>query len=84
MTHEKTGLPFAEGLDDCVNLPHTITSAVALRHQMNSLMEIPKDKRPPRGIWDKPFRLQEHLDHMYDSGKEKGQTYIDYDPEEVE
>lgn len=80
-------MPFAEGLDACVDLPHTITAAIAIRAQVDSLMEIPKERRPPRGIWDKSYRLQEFLDHMYDDagkGSKKGQTYIDIDYEDVE
>lgn len=83
--HEKTGLPFAKGLDACVDLPHTITAAIAIRVQIESLMEIPKDKRPPRAIWDKSWRLEQHLDHMYDSkGDKGGQTSYEYNFEDVE
>lgn len=86
LAHTRTGLSFAEGLESCVDLPHTITSAIAYRAQMESIQEIPKDKRPPRGIWEKQFKLDEFIDKMYGSGNNsnKGTTSVTINPEEVE
>lgn len=67
LVHKKTGLPFAKGLDSCVDLPHTITAAVAHSAHMESLQELPKSKRPPRGIWDKPFRLEQFIEEAFSS-----------------
>lgn len=80
LSHEKTGLPFAEGLETCVDLPHTITSAISHKAHMDSINEIPKDKRPPRYLWDKPWRLEQYIDKMYevkDSKKESAEINMD-------
>lgn len=84
MTHEKTGLPFAEGLETCVDLPHTITAAIAHRAQMDSIFEIPKDKRPPRGIWEKSYRLEKWMDEVYGAGAHKRDNYTTIDLKDVE
>jgi len=56
------------------------------RVKLSSLQELPKDKQPPRNLWDKGFALDEYLETVWDdTGKSKrSSTYIDIDPEEVE
>jgi hypothetical protein len=88
LTHKETGLPFAEDLETCVDLPHTITAAIMHVVRIRHLQELPKNKRPPYGIWDKSWRLEEFLDHVWDapdeSSKGKGKDYAEYNPEDVE
>jgi hypothetical protein len=76
-----------EGLDSVTDLPHTISFAITYRTKINSFFELPKDKQPPRNLWDKPYKLSEYLEKLFASkGKEKNrsETYIEYDAEDVE
>lgn len=80
-----TGLPLAEGLTTAIDLPHTISYAIGYRIQIDGFSELPEDKRPPRNLWDKPFRLSAFFDDVFDRGMdEKGKTYAEIDLEEVE
>lgn len=84
---ELTGLPIAEGIKSVADLPHTITSALAYRARVNSFNELPKDKRPPRNLWDKPYRLNNFFDEVFPANAGKGTTtskYIEYNQEDVE
>lgn len=53
-----------------MDYPHTITYAIRRRMQIDSYMEHPKDKRPPKSIWDKPSKLKEWFDRAYDRDKQ--------------
>lgn len=79
------GLPLS-GLEDISNIPHTISYALLHRLKINSFNELPKDKRPPRNLWDKPSRLDEFFDEMFSSGsnKPKGTKSYDVNIEDVE
>lgn len=44
-------------------------------------MELPKDKRPPRSIWDSPSELEEWFERIYSTDK---QTEFSIPVEEVE
>lgn len=79
-----TGIPLG-GDFPLEDLPHTISYALIYRSRVDSFNELPKDKRPPRNLWDKPHRLSEYFDEVYktnDTGA--GKSFIDYDPEELE
>jgi hypothetical protein len=54
--------------------------------RINSFHELPKDKQPPRDLWDKPHRLQDFFDEAFESrgGGNKSKTYIEFDQEDVE
>ena len=79
-----TGLPLAEGLENATDLPHTISLAVTYRTRINSFYELPKDKRPPRDLWDKPHQLDEFFEQVFKTEGNKSATYINYNQEEVE
>lgn len=66
------------------DLPHTISSAIMYRLKIDSFNELPKDKRPPRDLWNKPYKLEEYLDTVFDSKKEKETEFISFDEEDVE
>lgn len=68
------------------DIPHTISYAILYRMRINSFNELPKDKRPPRNLWDKPYKLGEFLDSIFKTDKDgnKTETFIDYDPEDVD
>lgn len=81
------GIPLAEGLDYATDLPHTVSLAITYRTRLNSFWELPKDKQPPRNLWDKPWRLSQFLDEVFDvkgGSNRKEATYIEYDIEDVE
>lgn len=52
--------------------------------KIDSFNELPKDKRPPRDLWSKPYKLEKFLDTVFDTKKEKGDEFIDFDEEEIE
>jgi hypothetical protein len=76
----------AEGLETAVDLPHTISYAIMYRQRIDSFNELPKEKRPPRDLWDKPYRLSQFLDKIWDKdGQGKERTdFFQYDDSEVE
>jgi len=45
--------------------------------------ELPEDKRPPRNLWDKPYKLKLFLDEIFDN-KKTSTKYVDYNPDEIE
>jgi hypothetical protein len=83
---QSTGLPIAEGLTEAFDIPHTVSFAIIYRSRINSLQELPKDKRPPRNLWDKPHRLDEFLDDVFerDGGGTQSKDYVEFNMEEVE
>jgi hypothetical protein len=54
------------------------------RERISSFNELPKDKRPPRNLWDKPFALDQFLDTIWDKDSKKREDFYEYDPLEVE
>ena len=49
-------------------MPHTISFVIRKRQQIDSLSELPKDKKPPDDlIWDgTPEDLDEWIDRVFD------------------
>lgn len=45
--------------------PYTVSFVIKRRIQIDSYMELPEDKRPPRSIWDKPSKISEWFDRVY-------------------
>lgn len=53
--------------------------------RLNSFNELPKEKRPPRYMWDRPYELSQYLEHIWDKdGAEKEKTSYNIDFEEME
>ena len=50
--------------------------------QIDSYMELPKEKRPPKDIWDKPNALDHWFDRVFD--RKSGKPYFEIDLDEVE
>ena len=79
------GLPLTKNLEDAIDLPHTISFAVTYRERINSFRELPKEKQPPRNLWDKPYKLSLFLDSIFEvKGGPKKTDYIEFDTEDVE
>jgi len=47
--------------------PYTINLIIKKRIQLDSFLELPKDKRPPKSIQDKPSELEEWFERVYDN-----------------
>jgi hypothetical protein len=75
-------MPLADGLDTAEDLPHTVSYAILYRMKIDSLHELPKDKQPPRDLWNKPHKLEEFFDEMY--GDKEKKEFIEYNDEDVE
>jgi hypothetical protein len=53
--------------------------------KIDSFNELPKDKKPPRDLWDKQYKLDEFFDEVFELNKGKPKkTFIEYNSEEVE
>lgn len=79
-----TGQPLSEGFSPD-NAPHTISYAIMYRARIDSFYELPKDKRPPKNLWDKPFKLSEYFDDIFKhtgSGDEK--DFVEFDDADIE
>lgn len=75
-----TGTPLLEGWTNGLEFPHTVTTAVTYRLRLNALNELPEDKRPPRNLWDKPYRLSQFFDQMFETkGKASTTQYVNID-----
>lgn len=83
--YKVSGIPIAEGIYSAQDLPHTLTQAIMYRAKLDSLNELPNDKKPPRNLWDKPSALTKYLDHIWDSKEDKqSKDYMDINLEDVE
>lgn len=82
---KETGLPIVEGLTTSDDVPHTISNALLYRARINSFQELPKDKRPPRDLWDKPHQLEEFFDEVFDrKDTDNKKQFIPLDESEIE
>jgi len=86
LVYKETGIALSEDLISTIDLPHTLTYAIAYRAKLNSFGELPKDKQPARDLWDKPYKLSEYLDTVWDDKDKdkKGKNFYDVNLEEVE
>jgi hypothetical protein len=50
---------------------------------IDSFNELPKDKRPPKSIWDKPSEIEDWFNRVYDTNKQTEFTF-NVDDKEVE
>lgn len=46
-------------------LPYTFSFLIRKRMQIDSWMELPKEKRPPESIWDDAKELEEWFERVY-------------------
>jgi len=79
------GIPLVEGLTTADNMPHPISFAVMYRERIDSFRELPKDKRPPRNLWNKPYRLEQWFDEVFDRKDNTTKNeFVEFDDSEVE
>ena len=61
--------------------PYTVGYVIKRRMLIDSFLELPKEKQPPKSIIDKPSELEEWFDRVYDTDK---QTEFNIPIDEVE
>jgi len=75
--------PLHFSLEYVSEFPHTITFCCRRQLQLDSYMELPKEKRPPESIWDNPEELEDWFDRVFD--RDGGSTgLIVINPDEIE
>ena len=70
--------------DSIWDWPHTVTRAIEKRMQIESFMELPKDKRPPESIWDDPDKIDDWFDRVFDRGEKQTELVINIPEHEIE
>jgi hypothetical protein len=76
-------LSIHEDLKDVKSYPHTISFCCRKQMQIDSFMQLPEDKRPPRSIWLFPDKLDDWFDRVFDDKKENEFEFI-IDPNDIE
>lgn len=64
--------------------PHTVLFACRKQMQIDSFMELPKDKRPPENIWDNPSKLNKWFDDVFDRESSEDEFELIIDESEIE
>ena len=82
--NKATNIPLAKGLTDSEDIPHTISFAILYRSRIDSFSELPKEKRPPRDLWAKAYKLEQFFEDVFSSKDGKDKDYVDFDYEDVE
>lgn len=82
---KKLSIPLHDSLKDLsVNdYPYTVTFLIKRRMQIDSYLELPEDKRPPKSLWDSPSKLDEWFDRVFDH-KKQTEFSIPLDENELE
>ena len=70
------------GIDTVFDLPYTLSFAIRKRMQIDSWMELPKEKRPPESIWDKPQEIDEWFDRI--AGDKQTEFNLNVNEDEIE
>jgi hypothetical protein len=80
---QNSNIQFDELFVGIADIPYTFSFLIRKRMQIDSWMELPKDKRPPESIWDDPDELEDWFDRVFDTDKQT-EFNIEYDENEVE
>ena len=84
-THKETGIPFAEDVEITADLPHTLSFLIMYTSKLSSFNELSEDKQPPRGIWDKSYKLKTYFNDVFKiNSTNRDSNTIEFDPDEVE
>lgn len=62
---QSSNIKFDDRIGSVDELPYTLSYLVKKRMQIDNWMELPREKRPPESIWDKPGDLEEWFDRIY-------------------
>ena len=80
---QNSKIQFDESLGNVKTLPYTVSYLIRKRIQIDSWMELPKEKRPPKAIWDNAEELEEWFDRIYGTDKQT-EFNIGWNENEVE
>lgn len=71
-------IPIDKKITELQNTPYTISFVIRKRQQIDNLMELPKDKRPPdKMIWDgTSSELDDWLERIFDDKKQQKAEFI--------
>ena len=64
--------------------PYTINFVMKRRMQLDSYLELPEEKRPPRSIWDYPSQLEVWFDNAFSNGEKQNEFNLPINENEVE
>jgi len=64
--------------------PHTINYVIKRRMQIDSYLELPEEKRPPRSIWDKPSEIEEWFERVFSDGSKQTEFSLPVKEDEIE
>jgi hypothetical protein len=78
-----SGIKFDELFRDINMVPYTFSYLIRKRMQIDSWMELPKEKRPPESIWDNAEELEEWFDRVY-GDKSQTEFNVGWNESEVE
>lgn len=67
-----------------VDYPYTINFVIRRRMQIDSYMELPEEKRPPRSIWDYPSQIDDWFDTVFSSGEKQSEFSIPVKEDDIE
>lgn len=78
-------IPLDPKVKELADLPYTISFIIRKRQQVDSLNELPSEKRPPESIiWDgTPEEMEEWLERVFDT-KEKQEVTFQIKDTEIE
>lgn len=80
---QNSGITFDMLFKDVDSVPYTFSYLIRKRMQIDSWMELPKEKRPPRLIWDNAGELEEWFDRIFDDNVQT-EFNVAWDENEVE
>jgi len=52
--------------------------------QLDSYLELPEEKRPPRSIWDKPSELDDWFKRVFSDGEKQTEFNLPVKEDEIE
>ena len=64
--------------------PHSVNFVIKRRMQLDSYLELPEEKRPPRSLWDKPSELNDWFDRVFSDGQRQTEFSLPINEGEIE
>jgi len=64
--------------------PHTVNYVIKRRMQLDSYLELPEEKRPPRSIWDRPSELRDWFERVFSDGTKQTKFELPVNEDEIE
>lgn len=64
--------------------PYTVNFVIKRRLQLDSYLELPEEKRPPRSIWDYSSKLEEWFDAVFSGGEKQTEFIMPINEDEIE